>query len=85
MPSGKLVSAEAEKSWQQDTSGFAIIDGVVHETRLRPLVTWDTLIGGNGWNMESKMQNRYCEVELRAGNKVTHGVAYNERCYGTLG
>jgi len=84
-PSGKLISADTEKTWQQDTSGFAIIDGVFHETRIRPLATWETIIGGTAWNMESKMQNRYCEVELRAGNKITRGVAYNERCYGTLG
>jgi len=84
-PSGTLTSAETEKAWQQDTSGYAMIDGVLHEVKLRPLATWETIIGGSAWNMESKMQNRYCEAELRAGSKVTRGIAYNERCYGTLG
>lgn len=84
-PSGGLVSADTSDCWQQDTSGFAVIDGVRHETRITPLCTWETIIGGPGHNMESKMQNRYCGVELIIGESVRRGVAYNERCYGTLG
>lgn len=83
--SGELISAQTEDTWQQDTSGYAIIDGVRHETRISPLCTWETVIGGAGKNMESKMQNRYCNVELIVGDSVKRGFAYNERCYGTLG
>lgn len=83
--SGELISSETADTWQQDTSAYAIIGDVRHEMKITPLCTWETVIGGPGKNMESKMQNRYCTVELIAGGKVTRGVAYNERCYGTLG
>uniref|UniRef100_A0A7S4RNU1 phosphoethanolamine N-methyltransferase n=1 Tax=Alexandrium monilatum TaxID=311494 RepID=A0A7S4RNU1_9DINO len=84
-PSGTLVSAVSKDTWQQDTSAFAFVEGVRHEVHLRPLCTWETVIGGPGGAMESKMQNRYCEMELLIGGKASRGVAYNERCYGTLG
>mmetsp|Transcript_41912 Transcript_41912/g.110723 ORF Transcript_41912/g.110723 Transcript_41912/m.110723 type:complete len:652 (+) Transcript_41912:46-2001(+) len=84
-PDGSIQSAETSDTWQQDTSAFAMIGGQRHEIRAKPLCTWDSVIGGPGKTMESKMQNRYCEVELIFGDKKRRGVAYNERCYGTLG
>lgn len=85
VPTGKIISSETTETWQQDTSAYATIDGQRWETRIKPLCTWETVIGGQGFNMESKMQNRYCTVELINGSTVSKGVAYNERCYGTLG
>lgn len=84
-PSGGLVSADMKDTWQQDTAAFGLINGVRHEVHLRPLCTWETVIGGPGQTMESKMQNRYCELELMVDGKASRGFAYNERCYGTLG
>lgn len=84
-PQKVLLAAESKDTWQQDTSAYGFIDGVRHEVRLVPICTWETVIGGPGHNMESKMQNRYCEVELIVGGKRLRGMAYNERCYGTVG
>jgi cyclopropane fatty-acyl-phospholipid synthase-like methyltransferase len=84
-PSGKIVSAESKDTWQQDCNAYAIINGTRQSVSIRPLCTWETVIGGPGHNMESKMQNRYCEVELVFGGRIYTGVAYNERCYGTVG
>eukprot|EP00933_Yihiella_yeosuensis_P081128 TRINITY_DN94678_c0_g1_i1.p1 TRINITY_DN94678_c0_g1~~TRINITY_DN94678_c0_g1_i1.p1 ORF type:complete len:656 (-),score=115.37 TRINITY_DN94678_c0_g1_i1:75-2042(-) len=84
-PSGGLVSSETQDTWQQDTRADAIINGARQSIKIRPLCTWNAIIGGPGHNMESKMQNRYCEVELEFAGQVRRGVAYNERCYGTLG
>lgn len=83
--SGELISAETADTWQQDTSAYALIGDVKHEMKISPLCTWETVIGGPGKTMESKMQNRYCNIELIIGDQVSRGVAYNERCYGTLG
>jgi len=84
-PSSSLISADSKDTWQQDSSGFALIAGTRYELNLKPLCTWETIIGRPGRSMESKMQNRYCEVELVEGGKSSKGVAYNERCFGTLG
>jgi len=84
-PSAPLISAESRDTWQQDSSGFALIGGTRYQVNLKPLCTWETIIGRPGGSMESKMQNRYCEVELVEGGKSSKGVAYNERCFGTLG
>jgi len=84
-PDGSIQSAETADTWQQDTSAYALIGGQTHEIRAKPLCTWDCVIGGPGKTMESKMQNRYCEVELISGDTTRRGIAYNERCYGTLG
>lgn len=84
-PSGNLASAESDDTWQRDTTANALVGGVRHTVTLRPLCTWNAIIGGPGKSMESKMQNRYCEMELAIGGRVLRGVAYNERCYGTVG
>jgi len=84
-PSSPLISADGKDTWQQDNSGFALIAGKRYELNLKPLCTWETIIGRPGGSMESKMQNRYCEVEFVEGGKSSKGVAYNERCFGTLG
>jgi len=85
LPSGEVITTEADKTYQQDTSAYALVNGTQHEVRLRPLCTWETVIGGPGYKMESKMQNRYCEAQLIVNGVTQRAVAYNERCYGTLG
>jgi len=85
LPSGGLLASKSSETWQQRSKSYAIVDGDRYEVSLQPLASWDLLIGGQGHAMESHMQNRYCNVELTSGGYVRRGVAYNERCFGTLG
>lgn len=84
-PNDEMITTDSDKTYQQDNSGYALVNGVKHEVKLRPLCTWETVIGGPEYKMESKMQNRYCEAELIIGGVKRRAVAYNERCYGTVG
>jgi len=81
-----LVEAPTRDTWQQGEAAYAIIDGVRHEVELRPLCGWATTITDSRAASDSRMDNRLCEMHLRrAGSKTLVGLAYNERCYGTVG
>ena len=37
-------------------------------------------------SMESRMENRLCRLTVRCADGIVYeGLAYNERCFGTLG
>ena len=81
-----LVESATEDTWQQGDAGYAFIDGVKHVVQLRPVCSWATTIADAQQNTNSRMENRLCEMELRCGNAPPiFGLAYNERCYGTIG
>jgi len=85
LPSGELVTTDFDKTYQQDNEAYAMVNGVMHTVKLRPLCTWETIIGGSDYQMESKMQNRFCEAQLIVGGNARRAIAFNERCYGTVG
>ena len=79
-----LVEAKATETYQQADAGYAIIDGVRHQATLAELAKWSAIIGGGG-GMECKMENRLCALTLSTGEgPPLTGLAYNERCFGTL-
>lgn len=81
-----LVEAPTCDTWQQGDAAYALIDGVKHEVELKPLCSWSTVISDVHRNCDSKMENRLCQMRLRRANAPPLvGLAYNERCYGTVG
>ena len=83
---GALVEAAAADTYNQADVGVAFIGGERHSASLTELAKWSTIIGGGDGQMESKYENRLCLLTLRSGQgrPAMTGLAYNERCFGTL-
>mmetsp|Transcript_32975 Transcript_32975/g.60372 ORF Transcript_32975/g.60372 Transcript_32975/m.60372 type:complete len:339 (+) Transcript_32975:55-1071(+) len=83
--SGELIQAQSEDTYQQDSAGFAEIEGVKYVARIDPLDEWlhDYKAGATN----SRMQLRYCKLSVsRLDTGVAwQGYALNERCFGVLG
>lgn len=81
---GELTQAESKDTYQQDTVGYAEIDGEKYTASVEPLAEWchDYKAG----ETNSRMQLRYCKVSVsRPGKEPLEGYALNERCFGVLG
>ena len=83
---GGLLQADAADTYNQADAGYAMINGERHSATLKELAKWHTIIGGGGGGqMESKYENRLGVLTLRCGKgPALTGLAYNERCFGTL-
>lgn len=81
---GELVQADSRDTYQQDCEGFATIDGKVYVARVTPLGEW--LHDYKAGDTNSRMQLRYCKLELQEGqdSEPLVGYALNERCFGVL-
>lgn len=81
---GQLTQADSRDTYQQDCEGFAHIDGKRYIARVTPLGEW--LHDYKAGQTNSRMQLRYCKVELDEGDgsEPVVGYALNERCFGTL-
>ena len=84
--SGLLDESLMEDTYQQQDAAYAVIGGARTTARLREIATWHTILGGGGGGaMEMKYENRLCALTLQVeGQPPTHGLAYNERCFGCL-
>lgn len=82
--SGVLVQADSRDTYQQDCEGFGIIDGKKYVARITPLGEW--LHDYRAGDTNSRMQLRYCKLELDLGDGQAplQGYALNERCFGVL-
>ena len=78
----------------QADAGYADIGGVRHSAVLGPeIARWSVVISPRGGRavdgtlpMESRLENRLCHLTINCGGGKTYrGLAYNERCFGTLG
>jgi len=82
---GELIQADSTETYQQDCSGYGLIDGKKYVATVTPLGEWchDYKAG----ETNSRMQLRYCKLTLSEGEGSTplEGYALNERCFGTLG
>jgi len=88
-PTGELVEAHTDDTWQRGDAGHAVIAGSRHCAQLGPVLAQHTIDittpGDVGSRMDSHYENRLCHLTLTTeGGRVLTGVAYNERCYGTL-
>lgn len=84
--SSELVESLPADTWQQDACGYALIDGVRHTTEIVEIAKWSTVITNQSRDMASKMENRLCRLTVKCGeDEVYEGLAYNERCFGSLG
>jgi SAM-dependent methyltransferase len=82
---GGLLEAAAADTYNQADVGVALIGGERHSASLSELAKWSTIIGGGEGQMESKYENRLCVLTLRRGDRPPlTGLAYNERCLGTV-
>ena len=83
---GALLESASSETYQQQDAAYAVIGGQKVEARLDEIAKWHTIIGGRAsGEMESKYENRLCKFTLRVGDEPhASGVAYNERCLGTL-
>jgi len=81
---GELVQADSTDTYQQDCEGIAHIEGKRYVARVTPLGEW--LHDYKAGDTNSRMQLRYCKLELDEGNgsKPVEGYALNERCFGVL-
>lgn len=84
--SGALLESASTDTYQQQDAAFGLIGGERVTASLREVAKWHTIIGGGAAGaMESKMENRLCELTLQVGTQPpTKGIAYNERVFGTL-
>lgn len=71
---------------EQADCGYATIDGGQYTAELTELARWSAIITNDAKGMDSRMENRLCRLVVRcADGDVYRGLAYNERCFGTLG
>ena len=81
-----LIESPTEDTWQIDDAAYAYVDGVKHSVEITPLCSWASTITDASRNSDSIMENRLCHMVLRRANAPpVYGLAYNERCYGTVG
>ena len=62
-------------------------DGERVSVKISEVAKWRSIIGDGAGSgaMEMSHENRLCRLELQIGEKPpTTGLAYNERCLGTL-
>lgn len=83
---GALLESAASETYQQQDAAYATIDGQRAVASLEEIAKWHTIIGGRTpGEMESKYENRLCRFTLQVGDEpASTGIAYNERCFGTL-
>lgn len=83
---GELTQADSRDTYQQDSEGFAEIGGEKYVARVTPLGEWLHDIRSPGNETNSRMQLRYCKINLTTGTgEALEGYALNERCFGVLG
>jgi len=81
-----LVESETQDTWQIGEAGYALVDGIRHNVAIEPLCSWSTVITDESRSSDSKMENRLCKMVITRGDEPpVYGLAYNERCYGTVG
>merc|ERR1712060_229588 len=78
---GSLLESAHCDTYQQQDVAYATIGGERVSASLNEIACWHTIIGhGSACTMESKYENRLCQLTLRIGNQPpTKGLAYNER------
>lgn len=81
---GELVQANSEDTYQQDSDGYARIDGETYKASVTPLGEWTHDYKAGDTN--SRMQLRYCRIALSQGEgkPTLEGYALNERCFGVI-
>jgi len=83
--SGHLVESAQADTYQQQDAAYGVLDGEKACASLEEVAKWHTIIGGAPGQMESKLENRLCRLTVTVGGRpVQTGLAYNERCVGTL-
>jgi len=81
-----LVESTPEATYQIADCGYATIDGGQYSAQLSEVARWSAIITDDARSMESRMENRLCRLTVRCADGVVYeGLAYNERCFGTLG
>merc|ERR1719498_881766 len=81
---GDMIQADSKDTYQLECEGVGFIDGKKYVARVTPLGEW--MHDYKAGDTNSRMQLRYCKLELDEGNGAAplQGYALNERCFGTL-
>ncbi len=80
-PDGTIVAADKFDSCHRETQAFGIFDGVACEARVRELGRLEKVLRSDA--METKLSQRFCELTLVEGRKISKGYALHEIGAGT--
>ena len=81
---GRHISSKSENTYQQFSKAYGILGGEDAVASLVELPHSEWIRDLTSEKMDSRMRQRFCELELRVSTDVYKGFAINETCFGSL-